>query len=423
MWVETAIYTLLGFVVGFISLGVWKRLSGMNEFSKIKSSLSSFVAKDKRIHLLFPPPFVSSEPSGLTRKPVTTRSWLEASAGGIVEVKAGIEKRIERAAIECPEFAEALRYAFVKSGKMIRSRIVILLGISMDIVDDWNRIILLAQAVELLHCASLLHDDVVDEADMRRGVESHRKKFGDRTAILTGDNLISILVDVLTDIGNIEVTETVSHSIEALVIGELLQLTNGSNSSLSLDPRLYQFREMNLSKQTRDLVMIYLRKSYFKTASLFACLCQCVGFIGGRGKTETDKLGSFGFFFGLAFQLIDDILDLEVDDEDGLIGKPVGGSDIRNGTITLPVILASESDRLSSTEQVELRKMIKRRFKLGGDPERAMALISKSDAIEQTRKIVSYYFDRCRDDVSSLIGSSKLEALEALLVEYESRRC
>ena len=338
-----------------------------------------------------------------------------------MEVKANIEKRIERAAVQSPEFAEALRYAFIKSGKMIRSRLVILLGHCLDFPQE-NQLLLLAQAVEILHSASLLHDDVVDEADMRRGVESHRKKFGDKSAILTGDNMISILVDVLTEINNMKVTECVSESIEALVIGELLQLTyKSSYNSATLDSRLFPPSE--IPKELGTSINMYLRKSYFKTASLFACLGRCVGFITDRSKEDVDRLGSFGFFFGLAFQLIDDLLDLEMDDEDGAIGKPVGGSDIRNGTVTLPVLLATESNKLSSQEREELGKMLKRRFKLGGDPERAIGLIAKSDAIERSREVVSYYMDRCRSDLLPIIKDTKgFDALDCLFADYESRQ-
>ena len=422
MWsAEVLLYTLLGLLVGYLGLGLWKRLSGMNEFSRIKASLTQFVSRDRRIHAMFPPSYL--EKSGGVSCLRFHENWLGVSAAGVLEVKAGIEGRIERAAARSPSFAEPMRYAFMKSGKMIRARLVSLLGFSLNVTES-RKLVLLAQAVELLHCASLLHDDVVDEADMRRGIDSHRKKFGDRTAVLTGDNLISILVEVLTDIGEMEVTETVSRAIEALVIGELLQLMVTEGSGPKLDGRIFptDSGEKIDSDLLRGKIVIYLRKSFFKTASLFAALCQCVGLLAKLPKPQVDNLAAFGFFFGLAFQLVDDLLDLEPEDEDLTIGKPVGGSDIRNGTITLPVLLATNSQLLAPTERLELEKMIKRRFKLGGDPERALALIAKSDCVERSKKIVSFYIERSRYELVSVVGEANMGALDGLLRDIQSRK-
>ena len=422
--VEMALFTLLGLVAGYTVLVLSRRVNGMNEFSKIKRDLSRFVSRDKRLHALFPPQYVSirKEEVVFNSQPVTA-SWQSVSEARLVEVKAGLESRIERAALAAPSFAAALRYAFAKSGKMIRSRIVLLLGTCLDI-SDWPSLVLLAQAVELEHCASLLHDDVVDDADTRRGIESHRKRFGDRTAVLTGDNLISLLVDALTDIGNMKVTETISGSIEALVIGELVQLMHTSSDVQQdlKDERLTQL----VPAQTTDpflvsQMFVYLRKSFFKTASLFAALARCVGIIGNLDNKAIDSLGSFGFFFGLAFQLVDDILDVEPSCEDEL-GKPSGGSDVKNGTITLPVLLAADS-ALPDSERTELVKMIRRRFKLGGDVERTLALLGKSNAVERAREMVSLYLGRARADLLDALREKKrIEVIDGLLRDYGSRR-
>jgi geranylgeranyl pyrophosphate synthase len=415
-WVEALVWTLLGVVSGYVLVFLRKRLGGMNEMARIKESLSGFVSEDKRIHAMFPPSYLGTVE---VSAPKYEGDWLSVSAGGAVEVKAEIEKRIEKAAILSPEFADALRYAFTKTGKMVRSRLVVLLGDALE-VSDTRKLVLLAQAVELLHCASLLHDDVVDEADMRRGVESLRKKFGDRSAVLTGDKLISLLVDVLTDIGNMDVTATISGSIEALVIGELLQLMASDSRVHALDPILFpQSESEGFPPILTGRIMIYLRKSFFKTGSLFAALARCVGLLTGK---DPDRLASFGFYFGLAFQLVDDLLDLETDDEDHVIGKPVGGSDIRNGTLTLPVLLATRSEKLLPLERIELEKMIKRRFKLGGDAERALVLVAKSDCVEKSKRIVSHYIGRCRAELVHVIGEERMGALDGLLRDFESRR-
>jgi all-trans-nonaprenyl-diphosphate synthase len=421
---EMALYTLLGIAIGYTVLVLFKRMNGMNEFSKIKRDLSLFVSRDKRLHALFPPQYVSVRKGEVHSYSQTINmSWQSVSEARLVEVKTGIESRIERAALAAPSYAAALRYAFAKSGKMIRSRIVILLGTCLD-VTDWPRLVLLAQAVEIEHCASLLHDDVVDDADTRRGIESHRKKFGDRAAVLTGDNLISLLVDVLTDIGDMKVTETISGSIEALVIGELVQLMHPS-SDLQRD-KLNERLSQLVPTQTTDPFLlsqmyVYLRKSFFKTASLFAALARCVGIIGRLDAEAIDSLGSFGFFFGLAFQLVDDILDVEPSCEEEL-GKPSGGSDVKNGTITLPVLLAADNG-LFDLERIEMMKMIKRRFKLGGDPERALTILGKSNAVERSRHMVTMYLGRARADLLEVLkDKDRIEVIDGLLRDYGSRR-
>ena len=414
---EGILYCLLGLVVGYVWLTLSKKVTGMNEFSRIKNDLKKFVSNDKRIQSLFPPEYVCSA-GAVDETPFSSSNWLDVSEGRVAEIKTSLERRIEKAALESRDFADAMRYAFKKPGKMIRSRLVILLGDILQV--DSEKLVLLAQAVELEHCASLLHDDVVDDADMRRGIESHRKKFGDRVAVLTGDNLISILVDVLTDIGDMRVTETVSSSIEALVIGELIQLMGSLQEGGNLD---HIFPINIRSNEVGNLIYIYLRKSFFKTASLFACLSRCVGLLADKQlePLAIAKLTSFGFFFGLAFQLVDDLLDLtETADDELVVGKPVGGCDVRNGTITLPILLAAD-EGLGPTEQQELLKMIKRRFKLGGDVERVFALIQKSGAIDRSRKIVSYFLNRARADLRSVVNDTHV--IEGLLRDYESRRC
>ena len=418
-----AVSLILGVACMFVISEILKRVNGMNEFSKIRSDLSRFVETDQRLNSLFPPGYLSPVPSGngesVTPPASTSASWMELSEAGVRQVRTGLQKRIDAAAIDSPEFADSLFYTLTKSGKMIRSRLIVLLGKALGVADRLE-IILLGQAVELEHCASLLHDDVVDEADTRRGIESHRKKFGDRTAILTGDRLISILVDVLAEIRIMDVTETVSQSIEALVIGELLQLMtkSGSAPSFSKDRQKLLFPTSVSDSDISSRIQLYIKKSYFKTAALFAALAGCVAHIADLPEEKKKAIFSFGFFFGLAFQLVDDLLDV-VDVDAGEVGKPVGGSDVRNGTVTLPVLLACvDEHRLSTSERNEMKKMVARRFRLGGDCERTMDLLRKSDGISQSRKIVSYYLNQGRRCLAECgIGSE----LQGLLNEYEVR--
>lgn len=434
--IELILWTAGGFSVVRTFFWVYRRINGANVMSKIRSDLSSFVEASDKINSLFPPQYVLTIPTisdhaVVPSSPKTGGSdWIMKTEPHVRTVRERLQFRIKIAAEAAPFFKEALEYTQKKSGKMIRSRLIFLLGDALALESE--SMILLSQVVELEHCASLLHDDVVDDADTRRGVESHRKVFGDRIAVLTGDNLISILVDVLTEIGNMRVTECVSESIQALVVGELLQLVSKQDSFNYTDAHkaiFFPFHvcgDLSLNPDLLNRMYLYIRKSYFKTASLFATLSESCGILSLKECEKSSKsLASFGFFFGLAFQIIDDILDVEDLSEEGSaeVGKPVGGSDIRNGTVTLPVLFACvQKANLTDSERSEMLKMVKRRFSLGGDPERTLQLLVKSDAIQMCRKIVYHYLNRCRSDLRTIFRNKPLPALEQLLIEYEFRK-
>lgn len=435
--IELVVWTTVGFAATQILMWLGRKIAGANEMARIRADLCSFVETSRRIYSLFPPEYIMTPIGGeimcnAVDSPAESTKWKDLTEAHVEQVRGGLRLRISQASkeISCPVFRQALEYTQMKPGKMIRSRLVCLLGTELGTLSsERGSLILLSQAVELEHCASLLHDDVVDDSDVRRGIESHRKKFGDKLAVLIGDNLISILVDVLTEIANMQVTRAISQSIESLVVGELLQLiSKRGDSSLNYTDRHVEILfpasiigPVNSDPQLFDLLFLYIRKSFFKTASLFATLCQCTGILALGRDTSGPGLASFGFFFGIAFQIIDDLLDVS-DDSDFLMGKPVGGVDMKNGTVTLPVLFAcSEKAKLAESERDELKEMIHRRFSLGGDPERTLQLIVKSDAIAMCRKLVNHYLNRCRADLRAACKKETFPAIEQLLVDYEFR--
>lgn len=432
---ELVVWTTVGFAAMQILMWLRRKIAGANEMARIRADLCAFVEGSRRIYALFPPEYIIAPIEGsiigaaVESSPAEGTKWMEMTESHVEQVRRGLRLRISQVSktISSPVFRDALEYTQMKPGKMIRSRLVCILGTELGVPSGASLMILLSQAVELEHCASLLHDDVVDDSDVRRGIESHRKKFGDKLAVLTGDNLISILVEVLTEIANMQVTRAISQSIESLVVGELLQLISKKDSALNYTDRHVEILfpasiigPVISDPQLFDLLFLYMRKSFFKTASLFATLCQCTGILAlGR---DSSGLASFGFFFGIAFQIIDDLLDVS-DDPDILVGKPVGGVDIRNGTVTLPVLFAcAEKAKLAESERKELKEMIHRRFSLGGDPERTLQLILRSDAIALCRKLVNHYLNRCRADLrAAACKKETFPAIEQLLVDYEFR--
>ena len=379
-----------------------KRMRAVREFSDIRRRLANLVRTDERLNSLFPPVWLSEDnlhvlTAAGNSGPTTS---LEAE---LSNVRAALATRIESRAIELPQFGDALRYTQRQSGKMIRARLVLLFGQALGSGQSS----LLAQAGELLHAASLLHDDVVDASDTRRGMDSHRKIFGDRTAVLTGDNLISILVDVLSEIGSLAVTTEIASAIEALVIGELLQL-RGVDSNEFAD-------------EIQGLIFSYTRKSYFKTGSLFAALLKCVGTLSSANRAL--PCASFGYYFGLAFQLTDDILDFEGTQD--VAGKPAGGSDLRNGTATLPIFLACrDAKNLHASERTELLEMVHRRFSRPADCDRSLHLLRKSDGLAMAKETVHEYLGKCREILRGLViaDSPHFGAIDTLLAECEFRQ-
>jgi hexaprenyl diphosphate synthase len=215
--------------------------------------------------------------------------------------------------------------------------------------------------LQMMHTATLLHDDVIDESDERRGVHSVNQMFGNKLAILGGDFLLSRASVALARLRNPDVTELLSMVIEHLVKGEVMQIRSAT------------VKPTDFVKN----VDYYLTKSYYKTASLIANSCRSSALMAGHPANIVDACEEYGKYFGLCFQIIDDLLDF-TGNEDAM-GKPVH-NDLNQGLATLPVLYAAQ-------EFPELQDIVARGFKNEGDVERALEFVEKSDAIEKARNL------------------------------------
>ena len=175
----------------------------------------------------------------------------------------------------------------------------------------------LAACVEFIHTATLLHDDVVDASDLRRGEPSANALFGNEASVLVGDFLFSRAFQLMVEDGSIDVLRILSNASAIIAEGEVLQLTTTSDSTTS--------------------EQAYLEVVRAKTAELFAAACRLGAVVNGRPASEEEALRTFGLNLGIAFQIADDVLDYAA--ESSRLGKTVG-NDFREGKITLPVILA-----------------------------------------------------------------------------------
>ncbi|ASC72220.1 Prenyl transferase [Halomicronema hongdechloris C2206] len=291
-----------------------------------------------------------------------------------------------------PILYAAAEHLFGAGGKRIRPAIVFLLSratmLSQDITPKHRR---LAEITEMIHTASLVHDDVVDEAATRRGVPTVHSNFGNQVAVLAGDFLFAQSSWYLANLDNLTVVKLLSQVIMDLAEGEIQQGLNRFDPDLSMEA--------------------YLQKSYCKTASLIANSAKAAGVLSGLPDEATQQLYDYGRNLGLAFQIVDDILDFTSSDD--VLGKPAG-SDLKNGNLTAPVLYALE-------EKPYLAALIEREFSQPGDFDQAIDLVESSQGLERSRQLAAQHGHRSIDCLQSLPASESRDALVEL-VDYVLRR-
>ncbi|KAL5533754.1 hypothetical protein ACEPAG_214 [Sanghuangporus baumii] len=287
----------------------------------------------------------------------------------------------------------------------------------------------LAQIVEMIHVASLLHDDVIDGAALRRGVASAPAAFGNKLAVLAGDFLLGRASAALSRLGSSECVELIAGVIANLVEGEILQMQSAVNGGeagvlsevglgeLGLGPGLGSKGDVKGKGKEREVVPVevpmgremwnvYLKKSYLKTASLIAKSVRAAVVLGGarEGEIWKEAAYAYGRNIGIAFQLVDDVLDYEA--VDSQLGKP-GGADLQLGLVTGPALFAWE-------EHPAMGPLISRKFGQAGDVELARDLVRRSSGVERTRGLAQVHADKAREVLQLLPESDARSALDAL---------
>ena len=216
-----------------------------------------------------------------------------------------------------PILQAAAEHLFSAGGKRLRPGIVLLISKAISpefcLTTKHKR---LAEITEMIHTASLVHDDVIDRADARRGNETSNILFGNAAAVMLGDYMFAYAAEFITRTDNIHVVKKFAATLMMMVQGELKQ-----------DVTVFEYSED---------VQRYLDRITGKTASLFATAAEGGALVCNVSETEASALYSYGINLGIAFQIVDDVLDFSGDPE--LMGKPIG-SDLKSGTLTLPSIL------------------------------------------------------------------------------------
>jgi octaprenyl-diphosphate synthase len=245
----------------------------------------------------------------------------------------------------------------------------------------------LAAAVEFMHTATLLHDDVVDESEMRRGKLAARMLWGNEASVLVGDFLLGQAFKMMVEVGSLRALEILSSAAAVIAEGEVLQLSVAKNTATTEDEYLSVIRA--------------------KTAELFAAACEVGPVLAGRSKAEQAACRSFGMNLGIAFQLVDDALDYS--GKAAKLGKNVG-DDFREGKITLPVVLSFR--RGSETERAFWMRTLEQGDATEADLEQAIALMSRHRAIEDTIKRAHHYGEMAKDALALFGPSPMKQALE-----------
>jgi all-trans-nonaprenyl-diphosphate synthase len=287
-----------------------------------------------------------------------------------------------------PILAAAAEHLFEAGGKRVRPAIVLLVSratmLDRDITPRHRR---LAEITEMIHTASLVHDDVVDEAELRRSVPTVNSLFDNRVAVLAGDFLFAQSSWYLANLDNLEVVKLLSEVIRDFAEGEIQQGINRFDTSISLEA--------------------YLEKSYYKTASLIANSAKAAGVLSEQSAEVNHHLYSYGRDLGLAFQIVDDILDFTSPTE--VLGKP-SGSDLISGNITAPALFAMQ-------ENPYLEVLIEREFSQEGDIGKALDFVHSSQGIPRSKELANQYGQSALKHLDCLaLSPSKQVLIE--LVDY-----
>lgn len=244
-----------------------------------------------------------------------------------------------------------------------------------------------ASVVEFIHTATLVHDDIIDEAALRRGRTSINYRWGNHLTVLVGDYLYTHAMKMALDEGRIEVLRLLSSITIGMIEGEILGLERTNRSDLT----------------ESDYFDVVGRK----TAALFGGSCRIPGYLVDLDDASARALYDYGYSLGVAFQLIDDLLDFTSSEE--ILGKPAL-ADLKEGKLTLPLILALRRANERERRLIE-RVMVQKSFE-EIDPEAILDLVHRYDGADQTRDIAREYSDRARASLSLFGPSTAREALE-----------
>ncbi len=277
---------------------------------------------------------------------------------------------------------------FSSGGKRLRALLTLgssrLAGYSLG-----NRDVNLAACVELIHSATLLHDDVIDESKLRRGIKTTNSIWGNQSSILVGDYLLSRCFEIMVDDGDLEILKLLSSTSAKIAQGEVLQLQHKGEADMLEDT--------------------YINIINLKTASLFSAATKTGACLAGSNDKEKKALESYGKNLGLAFQIADDALDYY--GKDKFFGKKIG-KDFFEGKVTLPLIIVFQKG--NDEERSFLKEILQKEKRNEDDFSETLALIFKYKAIEASMKRAEYFVNVSYDSLGIFPDSEDKRILQNL---------
>lgn len=292
---------------------------------------------------------------------------------------------------DTPWLTELLNYILRPAGKRLRPALTLMAGQFYDY--DRDRLTKMAAAVELLHTATLVHDDTIDRAEVRRGISTVNARWDGNIAVLAGDYLFAQSAVLAASTGSMRVVQLFARTLMTIVSGEMQQ----QKSSFAW-------------QQTREE---YYQRISRKTASLFSMATESGAVLSGAPEPAIQALTAYGYNLGMAFQIVDDILDFMGEEQE--MGKPVGG-DLLHGTVTLPAMLYMEIH----PEDDSVRKMLESPGD-NGHASTAINAIRNSSAISEAYKVASGFCQDAKKSLDVLPARGPLDSLVAL-TEYTVSR-
>ncbi|MEE9316853.1 MAG: polyprenyl synthetase family protein [Rhodospirillales bacterium] len=253
-----------------------------------------------------------------------------------------------------------------------------------------SRHLALAACVEFIHTATLLHDDVVDESNLRRGLASANTLWGNQASVLVGDFLFSRSFELMVEDGSLQVLGILSNASAVIAEGEVMQLITTNDT------------------ETGETAYLDVIKA--KTAQLFSAACRIGAVVADRPRIEEEALDAFGMNLGIAFQIIDDVLDYSA--KQSTLGKSIG-DDFKEGKISLPVILAFR--RGNDEDRVFWRRTLEDQEQSEGDLEHAIHLMEKHNALEDSVERARHYGAIARDALGIFKDSPHKKAFVELI--------
>ena len=297
-----------------------------------------------------------------------------------------VEKELTKfVATDYPILHDSAVHLLTAGGKRLRPAFTLLAGKFYSY--SLEKLLPVAMALELIHMATLVHDDVVDASVTRRGRPTVKANWGNIVSVETGDYLLARSLVLISEIDHPEVSRILAEVSVEMCQGEIQQIKCSFDVEQNLKQYYYRIKR--------------------KTALLISACCRLGALVSGAPRRQVWALGAYGHTLGMAFQIVDDVLDITAKPSE--FGKPVGG-DLRQGIMTLPMILALRM----SPERVHLRKLLSKTDKTDAEVQETIQLIISSGAIDESMHLVDLYIAKAKKHLQDLPKVPTRKALEDL---------